>query len=81
MVWHRCNYACVYIHAYLHAHTHTHTHVTRHTNQDLEPPVYCECGNLEGVNAWFGTAGTVTPLHCDSYDNFLTQVVGFKYGA
>jgi len=47
---------------------------------DFEIPEYTECGGLEGVNAWLGTSGTVTPLHCDSYDNFLTQVVGFKYG-
>jgi ribosomal protein L16 Arg81 hydroxylase len=28
---------------------------------------------------WFGTAGTVTRLHHDSYDNLLTQVFGYKY--
>jgi hypothetical protein len=47
--------------------------------QDLVVPEYTECGELEGVNAWLGTAGTVTPLHHDSYDNLLTQVFGFKY--
>lgn len=52
-----------------------------HDSQDMEVPDYCNCGSLEGVNAWFGTAGTVTPLHNDAYDNFLTQVVGYKYGA
>ena len=31
------------------------------------------------VHAWFGTDGTVTPLHYDSYDNLFVQVVGFKY--
>jgi ribosomal protein L16 Arg81 hydroxylase len=31
------------------------------------------------VNAWFGTRGTVTSLHFDSYDNLLSQVCGFKY--
>ena len=46
---------------------------------DLAPPEYTACGTLEAVNAWLGTAGTVTPLHHDSYDNLLTQVVGFKY--
>ena len=47
--------------------------------EDLKVPEYTECGELEGVNAWLGTSGTVTPLHHDSYDNLLTQVVGFKY--
>lgn len=31
------------------------------------------------VNAWVGTGGTRTPLHFDSYDNLLVQVVGAKY--
>lgn len=31
------------------------------------------------VNVWIGTGGTRTPLHFDSYDNLLIQLVGVKY--
>ncbi|KAG7365540.1 cupin-like domain containing protein [Nitzschia inconspicua] len=31
------------------------------------------------VNIWWGTGGTRTPLHFDSYDNLLVQLVGAKY--
>ena len=28
---------------------------------------------------WWGSKGTVTPIHHDSFPNLLAQVVGFKY--
>ncbi|KAL3718674.1 hypothetical protein ACJRO7_003747 [Eucalyptus globulus] len=49
--------------------------------KDILIPDYCFAGGgeLNSLNAWFGPAGTVTPLHHDPHHNILAQVVGAKY--
>ncbi|XP_030506201.2 lysine-specific demethylase JMJ30 [Cannabis sativa] len=48
---------------------------------DICVPDYCFAGGgeIRSLNAWFGPAGTVTPLHHDPHHNLLAQVVGKKY--
>ncbi|GMJ07106.1 Jumonji C domain-containing protein 30, jumonji domain containing 5 [Hibiscus trionum] len=50
-------------------------------SKDISIPEYCYAGGgeLRSLNAWFGPAGTVTPLHHDPHHNILAQVVGKKY--
>ena len=44
------------------------------------PPLLGELGMpVQEQNVWWGSAGTVTPLHYDGYDNFLCQIAGYKY--
>ncbi|KAK7830110.1 lysine-specific demethylase jmj30 [Quercus suber] len=44
--------------------------------KDICVPDYCFTGGgeLRPLNAWFGPAGTVTPLHHDPHHNILAQV-------
>ena len=51
----------------------------------IETPDFCYTGDDDegsrpvDYNAWFGPAGTVSPLHTDPRHNLLCQVVGRKY--
>lgn len=49
---------------------------------DFRQPDYCavsDSSNEVHVNAWFGPAGTVSPLHHDPKHNVFAQVRGRKY--
>jgi len=49
-------------------------------NKDIVTPLFCTHNGrqLKSRSIWMGTASTVTPLHFDSFDNFLVQVAGLK---
>ncbi|KYQ93674.1 transcription factor jumonji [Tieghemostelium lacteum] len=47
--------------------------------KDFKRPSLLPPGSDLSPHVWFGTSHTVTPLHYDSYHNFLTQLIGYKY--
>jgi len=51
--------------------------------RDIIIPDYCYCNGSSfddiQVNAWFGPAGTTSPLHTDPHHNLFAQIVGYKY--
>ena len=58
-------------------------HPLFHQSAALQPllriPPYVLGRPLAPINAWLGTRGTVTSLHCDPADNLLLQLAGHKY--
>ena len=60
-------------------------YLAQHPLLDQIPALYRDverspCGvKPTNVNIWMGSGGTRTPLHYDSYDNLLVQLVGAKY--
>lgn len=57
---------------------------------DIDIPSYCAIGDPNEeqstdnsdsfeINAWFGPAGTVSPLHFDAKHNLFVQIMGSKY--
>jgi hypothetical protein len=44
----------------------------------LRPPSYYDRGAYAPAALWLGPAGSVTPLHKDSSDNFAFQLIGVK---
>jgi lysine-specific demethylase 8 len=60
-------------------------YLAQHPLLDQIPALYAyvernPCGvKPTNVNFWMGTGGTRTPLHYDTYDNLLVQLVGAKY--
>jgi Cupin-like domain len=47
--------------------------------EDFSAPDYCPGAADLVVNSWFGTAGTITRLHYDSYNNLFSNAMGYKY--
>ena len=53
---------------------HTIFHHIPQLQDDFCIPLYTKLGkSLDNVNAWLGTAGTVTACHFDTYDNLFAQ--------
>lgn len=45
---------------------------------DFTLPSFCPPSGVSRVNVWYGSSGTVTPLHFDSYEGILAQVRGIS---